>query len=365
MAYFIGIDVHKNTSQICILGDASDDIVREFSIRSWARRFEEALAPYKPARILLEASTVSRWVAPYLRSLGHEVIVADPNYAVMYASRQANCKNDRTDARAQSFACKYGHFRAIYEPTEEQRPIAELLGTRTTQVRRRTAAINRVRALYSARGVELGSAAPDTFWSHVKHHSSGLSVPSAAPLLDELAMLEDLIRASEKTLEKLAEANPVTRRLMTVPGVGPIVALSFYAKIGEPTRFSNGHEVASYLGLVPKIHTSAKPGEGGRLSKQGSRSVRAMLVQAAWSHVYSEAPTALPLKTWFLRVEARSSSAKAIVAVARKLAGILYALWRDGKDFELREAKPVTTSTEPRRLTRRRQRFDSSASTPA
>jgi transposase len=363
MTYFIGIDLHKKTSQVAILGEESDSVfIVEKSIRSWPRRFEEVLAPYAPAHVLVEASTVSRWVAPYLRTLGHVVVVADPNYQVMYASRQANCKNDQTDARALAFACRHGHFRAVYEPTEEQRPIAELLGTRSTQVRRRTAAINRVRALYAARGVELGAGESDTFWARVKSHPSCEQVPAAVALLDELAMLEDLIRASEKKLDELAASHAVTRRLMTVPGVGSIVALAFYAKLGNPTRFGHAHEVASYLGLVPKVHASAEPGHGGRLSKKGSDSVRALMVQAAWSHINSSSVLAQPLKESFLRIQARRSTGKAIVAIARRLVGILYAMWRDGTDFERREPKPLPQK--PAQPSRRR-RYQLKSNRPA
>lgn len=364
MSHSIGIDLHKKTSQIAVLDGASDAYVYEKSIRTWPRRLEEVLAPFAPADILVEASTITRWVAPFLRKLGHRVTVADPNYQVMYASRPTNCKNDQKDARALAFALKNGHFHVVYEPNQEQRPIAEMLGTRSSQVRRRTAAINRVRSLYLATGYELKSGDADHFWSRVKQLPANERVVTAEPLLDELAMLDDLISASEKKLEELAAQHAVASRLMTVPGVGPIVSLSFYVKIGDAGRFHTAHEVESYLGLVSKLSTSAEVGEGGRITKQGPASLRALLLQAAWSHLGSNDPRATPIKEWFHIVEQRRGAQRAIVGVARKLAGILFAIMRDGSTFALREPKPIKTQDKNKTATRAR-RYQLKPSTPS
>jgi transposase len=357
MQHCTGIDLHKKTSQITVLDPETDRVVLRQSIRTWPKRFQAVLDPFAPARILLEASTVSRWAAPFLRSRGHEVIVGDPNYALMYASRPPGCKNDQTDADALAVACKHRHFKAIYEPNAEQQPIAELLGTRTTEVRRRTAAINRVRALYLAHGIELGGGEADTFWARVKARPAGERIPAAEPLLNELAMLEDLVSASERELEQLAESHEVAKLLMTVPGVGPIVALSFYVKIGDPTRFRTAHQVESYLGLVAKIHASAEPGQGIGITKRGSRELRRLLVQAAWSHVGSSDARAQPIREWFLRMEQRRPTGVAITAVARRLTGLLWAMWREKKPFELREPRPTSSDAAkaPRARVRRYQ----------
>jgi transposase len=364
MTYFIGIDVHKKTSHVIVLDGDTGLVVLDKSIRSFPRRFKDVLEAFVPAKVLLEASTVSRWIAPWLRKCGLEVIVGDPNYALMYASRSAICKNDRNDARALAFALKNGHFRAVYEPNEEQRPIAELLGTRASQVRRRTAAINRTRALYAARGQELGSGDALTFWSRVKQIPLQDRVIAAEPLLDELAMSEDLVRASEKTLDEMAANHAVAKRLVSVPGVASIVSLSFYVKIGDPTRFRNARHVESYLGLVPTLHTSADAGKAYRISKRGSRTLRALLINSAWSLVSSDDPRALPFKELFQKLELKRGTQKAIVAVARRLAGILWAIWRDGNEFELREPKPGTKPPETQQQTRARRYQLKPSSTP-
>jgi transposase len=339
MTQYIGIDVHKKTSQIAVLDGTRETFILEKSIRSWPRRFKEVLEDLAPAPVLIEASTVSRWVAPYLRTLGFEVIVGDPNFALMYASRSSICKNDQHDARALAFALKNGHYRGIYEPNVEQQAVAEFLGTRASQVRRRTAVINRTRALYAARGEEVKSCGAESFRQSVR--ALPMQVAAARPLLEELSMLEDTLGHSDKELAALAASHPVASRLMSVPGVGPIVALSFVVKIGDPTRFRTARQVESYLGLVPTIHASAQAGQGYRISKRGPGELRALLTEAAWNTVGSNDPKALPIKEWFHRLEQRHGAGKAIIAVARRLAGILYALWRDNSTFELREPRPM------------------------
>lgn len=361
MTHYIGIDVHKKTSQVAVLAGDRELFLLEKSIASKPQRLRDVLEPFAGGKVLLEASTVSRWVSPFLRTLGFEVIVGDPNYMLMYASRPANCKNDKKDGRALAVACKNGHYKVVYEPTAEQQPIVELLGTRRSQVGRRTAVINRVRSLYLARGEDLGGVAAEDFRRRAKHHT--LRIPAAEPLLDELAMLEDLIGASDRKVELLAQERPEVSRLMTTPGVGSITALTFAMKIGDPRRFHNAHEVESYLGLIGKVHVSAKPGEGQRISKQGSSSLRTLLVQAAWSHVGSNDPRAQPIKEWFLRLEQRKSSMKAIVGVARRLAGILWAMMRDKTVFELREAKPQLPAAQPAPA-RRARRYQLKTSSP-
>jgi transposase len=355
MPHYIGIDLHKKTSQIAVLDGDSGVFILQKSIRSLPHRFSDELKDHRGAKVLVEASTVSRWVVPLLRRLGFEVILGDPNFALMYASRSTICKNDKHDARALAFACKEGHYRVVHEPNAEQAPIAALLGTRSSQVQRRTAAINRTRALYLATGVELLPGAGENFWARTKSQDGFVLLPAAAPLLDELAMLEDLIAATNKRLDEIATNHPVVQRLMTVPGVGTITALSFFVKIGDCARFPTARQVESYLGLVPTLSTTGGPGAPFRLSKRGSTMVRALLVQAAWSLAGSNDPKAALLKEWFLKLEQRSNSQKAIVALARRLAGLLFAIMRDGTAFELREPKPVVPKTEAPKRPRRYQ----------
>ena len=121
----IGIDVHKNQSQICIL--TSDGELIEKRIRTTRERFQVVLGAREPAQILIESATESEWVARCLEELGHEVVVADPNYAPMYAQRSRRVKTDRRDAQALAEACRLGAYRPAHRTSEEQRHVRALL----------------------------------------------------------------------------------------------------------------------------------------------------------------------------------------------------------------------------------------------
>lgn len=351
MSHFIGIDVHKKTSHVVVLDEARNVFVLDKNIRTKRERLVDETATFVPAKILIESSTLSRWVADVLREQGHEVIVGAPNFPLMYASRPPNRKNDREDARALAFACKAGHYVAVHRVSDEHRLLEELIGTRAAVVESRTMFVNRVRSLHAAAGLVLPSSETDSFWAAVTRGGLDPRVAHAVrPLLDMLAMAEDQLRALDARLEVIAANDPVARLLMTIPGVGPIVALSFIAILDTPQRFGSAHMLESYIGLVPVLRTSAGPGEGGHISKMGSGALRALLVQAAWSLMRSRDPAAAALQSWANGIAQRRPAKVAIIALARRLAGVMYALWRDGKPFELKQPKSATTK--PPEITR-------------
>jgi len=223
----IGLDLHKRESQLCMLTEAGEIVERR--IVTSRERFTAVLGDRTPARILVEASTESEWVARHLESLGHEVVVADPNFAPMYATRRRGVKTDRRDARTLA----------------------------------------------------------------------------------------------------VAAGDPVVARLRTVPGIGPVTAVAFVATLDVVTRFASAHHVAAYLGLTPREYSSGEQQHRGRISKTGSPRMRALLVEAAWRVLRSQDPAAAPLRVWAERIAQRRGNSVAAVALARRLAGILYALWRD------------------------------------
>ncbi len=146
----IGIDVHKKDSQICILTDHGELIERR--IRTEPARFAEELGPRPPARILIESATESEWVARCLEALGHDVIVADPNFAPMYAPRSRKVKTDRRDARALAEACVLGAYRRAHRRADDQRHVRARLTVRDALVRTRTGYISVIRSLLRQHG---------------------------------------------------------------------------------------------------------------------------------------------------------------------------------------------------------------------
>jgi transposase len=150
------------------------------------------------------------------------------------------------------------------------------------------------------------------------------------------------VKAADQQIRTLAGAHEVCRRLMTVPGVGPLTALRFVAAIDDPSRFATAHRVQSYLGLTPGEHSSSERERRTGITKAGAEALRRTLIQAAWAAMCL-VRSSHPMIDWARRQAARRGRAVAAVALARKLAGILFAMWRDGTSYQSkRNAEKVT-----------------------
>ncbi len=243
----IGLDLHKRESQLCVLTEAGEIVERR--IVTSRERFTAVLGSRVPARILLEAATESEWVARHLESLGHEVIVADPNCAPMYATRRRGVKTDRRDARTLAEACRLGAYRAIHRASATQRHVRAQLAVRDALIRTRTRYVSVVRALTRRDGLRLASGGP----AHLEAKLAALPLTPAlqaeiAPLRVVLDPLTAQITAADAQLAAMAQADPVVERLRTAPGIGPVTAVAFVATLDVVTRFGSAHQVAAYLG---------------------------------------------------------------------------------------------------------------------
>jgi len=330
---FVGIDLHKTSSQICTLSGGGE--LTERRIKSTRASFDEVFAGKPPARILVEASTESEWVACHLEALGHEVIVADPNFAPMYATRDKKIKTDKRDARALCEACRLGAYRPAHRTSERQRRIRSQLLVRSTLVRTRSKYITLIGSLARREGCRIATGGSNNFCARVE--AAGLPahvMQVITPLLESLKMLNRQIAEADAELEKIVREDEVVRRLCTAPGVGPVTATTFVATIDDATRFGAAKQVRSYLGLVPREYSSGERQRKGRISKAGGSRARTLLVEAAWALLRWRNQKNEALYDWAMRIAARRGKARACVALARKLAGILYAMWRDGTEFD-------------------------------
>lgn len=337
---YIGIDVHKRESQLCMLRESGERV--ECRIRTDRERFAQVLGGRAAARIVIEASTESEWVARCLEALGHEVIVADPNFAPMYATRSRRVKTDVRDARALAEACQLGAYRRAHRTSDAQRTVRAPLVVREALVRTRTRYIAVVRALLRSEGVRVpGIGSARTFTTRV----AALAVPPAlaphlAPLVTLLDQLTAAIATADRGFAQHAAAEPIVQRLTTVPSVGPITAAAFRAAIDDVTRFRDAHQVAAYFGVVPRERSSGDGHYRGRITKSGNGRVRWLLIEAAWRVRRSTTPDATALRTWAARIAARRGHRIAAVALARRLAGILFAVWRDDTPFTAARLRP-------------------------
>jgi transposase len=337
----IGIDVHKKESQICILAEGGELIERR--ILTQLRRFGEALGGRAPARILLESSTESEWVARCLEALGHAIIVADPNFAPMYATRTRKVKTDRRDARALAEACLLGAYRAAHRLSDAQRHVRARLAVRDALVRTRTRYISLIRALLRQHGWQVPSGSAEGFPRRVL----ALPLPGRlrselAPLLAMMRHLQHQLAYSDERITALAQTDERVRRVQSVPNVGPVTAAAFVAAIDDVQRFRRAHEVEAYLGLVPRELSSGETQRRGRITKAGSSRVRWLLIQAAVSMLRLHDARTADLRDWATRIAVRRGKGIAVVALARRLAGILFALLRDGTVYEPCRRAPHT-----------------------
>lgn len=330
----IGIDLHKRESQICILTETGE--VLERTIQTTRDRLAAVLGSRARARVLLEATTESEWVAQCLEGLGHEVIVADPNYAPMYPERRRRVKTNRRDARTLATAARLGAYRPAHRVSRVQRQVRQQLVVRDALVQTRTRAIAMSGALVRSEGLRIRSGKAEHFLTRLE----ALALPPAlaatlAPTRTLLATVNKEIAAADRAVAAIATGDPVVTRLMTVPGVGPVTAAAFVATLDRADRFAGAHQVESYLGLVPSEDSSADRHHRGGITKAGSPRMRWLLVQAAWAVAHATRAEARPLRAWAERIAQRRGKRVATVALARRLAGILFALWRDETTFDV------------------------------
>jgi len=329
---YVGIDLHKKESQICILSGGGE--LSERRIRTEPSRFAEMLGERPRARILLEASTESEWVARCLEGLGHAVVVADPNFAPMYATRTRKVKTDRRDARALAEACQLGAYRAAHRLSDAQRHVRGRLAVRDALVRTRTGSIALIRALLRGHGWRVPTGSADTFNRRVVALPlPGRLLSEVAPLLAVMRHVNQQLAYSDGVIEAVTRPDERVQRLRTVPSVGPVTAAAFVATIDDAQRFHGAHEVEAYLGLVPRELSSGESQRRGRITKAGNARMRWLLVQAAVSILRCRHPQTDALRAWATRIAARRGKKIAVVALARRLAGILYAMLRDGTTY--------------------------------
>lgn len=327
------IDLGKFHSQTVILTEAGE--LKERRIRTERTRLEAVFGSRAPMRILMEASTDSEWVARCLEGLGHEVVVADPNYAPMYARRNRRVKTDRRDAQALLEACIHGTYRPAHRLSDAQRQARVVIGARDALVKSRTRLIALVESMLRREGHRVRNGAAGRFCERV----AALELPAPLrqalePLTKSLELLTEQIDQATRAVTTLAESTPETRLLMSVPGVGPVTAASFVATLDDPNRFRGAHQVEAYLGLVPSELSSGEKQHRGAITKLGNDRMRWLLVEVAWGILIRRHAATASLRAWAERIAQRRGKRVAVVALARKLAGILYAMWRDEAPFD-------------------------------
>lgn len=337
---YVAIDLHLRRSQFRI-GFQDGTVVKDGKCDTTRAEFTRVFSAGGPMRILVESSTESEWVAQHLESLGHEVIVADPNYAPMYGSRSRKVKTDRRDTAALFDACRLGIYRRAHRVSAAQRTRRQQLRIRRHLVRMRSGAISLLRATLRQEGWRLPSGSAEA----IDRRLEALALPpvllaTLAPLQTWLRELNTLLRAADAAVDAVAARDAVAQNLMTAPGVGPVVALTFAAVLDDPARFhGDAARASAFLGLVPSEDSSAERRLKGHITKAGPSDLRALLVQASWTIWRGRSAAGAELRAWAHALAARRGRRIAIVALARRVSRVLFAMWRDHTEFGVKRPR--------------------------
>jgi transposase len=299
------------------------------------------LATRPQSRVIVETCAEAFGVAEAALALGHETRVVPATLVKTLGVGARRTKTDQRDARVLSEVSCRIDLPTVHIPKAESRERKTMCGMRDALVGARTKVINTVRGWLRGQGRRLGPGSRSTFTERVRIVCPDLPHYVERQLLVVEALTVEIDKA-DRDVASAAEADETCSRLMTVPGVGPLTAVRFVAAIDQVKRFENAHQVESYLGLVPGESSSADRQQRLSITKAGPSALRWVLVQAAWALRRCRKANAIPLQLWVHRIETRRGKRTATVALARKLAGILYAIWRDGTVYDgSRSAKTI------------------------
>ena len=333
----LAIDLGGRESQICVRS-SDGQILEERRCRTGA--LAGYLAGRPPSRVIVETCSEAFAIADAALGVGHEVRVVPGTLVRTLGVGARRLKTDRRDARVLSEVSCRIDLPSVHVPSRQARERKTLCGMRDVLVGARTKLINSVRGWLRAEGRRPRGGEVSTFSARVRALSLEAPLPSYVERqLRTLDRLSGEIREADRELAATAKADPIAPRLMTVPGVGPATAVRFVAALDEISRFPGAHAVESYLGLVPGEDSSAERRRRTSITKAGPTALRWCLVQAAWAA--RRARRKDPMHRWADEVEKRRGKRVAVLALARKLAGILFAIWRDGTVYEPRRSGAV------------------------
>lgn len=334
MKHYAGLDVSLEETAICIVDEAGG-IVKELRAPSEPEALAQALeATGLPLeRVGLEACSLTAWLHDGLREAGWSAICIETRTANAAMKTMPN-KTDRNDARALAQIMRTGWFRQVHVKSRRARLQRSLLASRRSLLNEMRSLENVVRAVLREAGLKLGRPARARFAARVRELAGAdpLVMAIAAPLLDVLEEMQTQLARLTKRILDIVRQEPVCRRLMSAPGVGPITALTFRATLDRPERFRRSRDVGAHLGLTPARYQSGETDIAGRISRCGDELARTALYEAAHT-LLARSTKWSRLRAWGMTVAKRRGMARARVAVARKLAVILHRMWRDEADF--------------------------------
>jgi transposase len=330
MDHFAGLDVSVKETSVCIVDDTGK-IVREVKVASEPEALSAVLnnPVYHFKRIGLEAGPLSQWLYNALAERELPVVCVETRHMQAVLKAQIN-KTDRNDARGMAQMMRVGLYRPVHVKTLRSQKLRMLLTHRQLLQSKAIAIENDLRGTLRNFGLKVGMVGRVKFEGRIKK-----LVPDLAglvePLLIVLRALREQIVVLHRRVLAIVRDDEVCRRLMTTPGVGPVVALTYRATVDVPARFRKSKAVGAVFGLTCSKYQSGEIDRSGRISRCGDEMMRVMLYQAAQSMLRSKKWSWL--KAWAMQIARRRGIKKAIVALARRLAVIMHRIWVDGTEF--------------------------------
>src|SRR5437868_7892483 len=334
MDYFAGLDVSVKDTNVCIVDDTGK-IIREVKVASEPDALLQVLrnATYRFKRIGLEAGPLSQWLFSALGEANLPVICVETRHMRAVLQAQIN-KTDRNDARGIAQMMRVGLYRPVHVKTRRSQKLRMLLTHRKLLQSKAIAIENDLRGTLRNFGLKVGMAGATKFEGRIKELIENL--PDLAVLVEPLLVVRRVLREQIGVLHRrllaVVRDDDVCRRLMTVPGVGPVVALTYRATVDVPARFRNSKAVGAVFGLTPSKYQSGEVDRTGAISKCGDEMMRAMLYEAAHIMLVRSVKWSW-LKAWAMKIARHRGLKKAIVALARRLAVILHRIWVAGTEF--------------------------------
>jgi transposase len=335
MDHFAGLDVSVKETSVCIV-DETGKIVREVKVASEPDALVEVLTSpsYHFKRIGLEAGPLSQWLYNALAEAGLPVICVETRHMRAVLKAQIN-KTDRNDARGMAQMMRVGLYRPVHVKTLRSQKLRMLLTHRKLLQSKAIAIDNDLRGTLRNFGLKVGMVGTAKFEARIKELVENL--PDLAVLVEPLLIVRRVLREQIGVLHRrllaIVRDDDVCRRLMTVPGVGPVVALTYRATVDVPARFKNSKAVGAVFGLTPSRHQSGESDRPGSVSRCGDEMMRMMLYEAAQTMLVVSTKWSW-LKAWAMKIARHRGMKKAIVALARRLAVIMHRIWVDGTEFQ-------------------------------
>jgi transposase len=343
MDYFAGLDVSVKDTSVCIVDDTGR-IRREVKVASEPEALLTVLRnpAYRFKRIGLEAGPLSQWLFSALAEADLPVICVETRHMRAVLKAQIN-KTDRNDARGIAQMMRVGLYRPVHVKTLRSQKLRMLLTHRKLLQAKVIAVDNDLRATLRNFGLKVGMVGTIKFEARVKELVENFPdlMASVEPLLVVRRVLREQISILHRRVLAAARNDEVCHRLMTVPGVGPVVALTYRATVDVPARFRKSKSVGAVFGLTPARDQSGERDRPGAISRCGDEMMRTALYEAAQVMLLRSAKWSW-LKAWAMKIARHRGMKKAIVALARRLAVIMHRIWTDGTEFRwTREAAAV------------------------